>query len=58
VLQRTMERVFKALDLPRRSDIEALNQRLDRVVEAIESVEGSRRPPATARRRSKSGEPD
>jgi polyhydroxyalkanoate synthesis repressor PhaR len=58
VLQRTIERVFKALDLPRRSDIEALNQRLDRVVEAIESVEGSRRPPASARRRSKSGEPD
>ena len=39
VVQRTIERVFKALDLPRRSDIEALNQRLDRVVEAIESLD-------------------
>ena len=56
VVQRTMERVFKALDLPRRSDIQALNQRLDRVVEVIESLEGSRRPPATTRKGSKSGE--
>ena len=28
VVQRTIERVFKALDLPRRSDIEALNDHL------------------------------
>ena len=46
LVQRTVERVFKALDLPRRSDIEALNDRLDRVVEAIESQEASRRAPA------------
>ena len=56
VVQRTMERVFKALDLPRRSDIQALNQRLDRVVEAIESLEDPKRPPATTRKSSKSGE--
>jgi polyhydroxyalkanoate synthesis repressor PhaR len=56
VVQRTIERVFRALDLPRRSDIEALNQRLDRAVEAIESLEGPRRPPATTRKSSKSGE--
>ena len=56
VVQRTMERVFKALDRPRRSDIEALNQRLDRVVEVIESLEDSQRPPATTRKGSKSGE--
>jgi len=43
VVQRTIERVFKALDLPRRSDVEALNERLDRVVRAIESLEKSRR---------------
>jgi polyhydroxyalkanoate synthesis repressor PhaR len=36
LVQRTMERVFKALDLPRRSDIEALNQRLDSVLGALE----------------------
>ena len=45
VVQRTIERVFKALDLPRRSDIEALNQRLDRVTKAIESLDDSQRPP-------------
>ena len=56
VVQRTIERVFKALDLPRRSDIQALNQRLDSVVEAIESLEDPKRPPATTRRASKSGE--
>ena len=56
VVQRTIERVFKALDLPRRSDIEALNQRLDRVVEAIVVLEESQRPPATPRKASKSGE--
>jgi polyhydroxyalkanoate synthesis repressor PhaR len=56
VVQRTIERVFKALDLPRRSDIEALNQRLDRVVEVIGGLEESQRPPATPRKASKSGE--
>ena len=39
LVQRTIERVFRVLDLPRRSDVEALNQRLDRVVEALESLE-------------------
>lgn len=42
VVQRTIERVFKALDLPRRSDVEALNERLDRVVRAIEALEKRR----------------
>ncbi len=56
VVQRTIERVFKALDLPRRSDIEALNQRLDRVTKAIESLDDSQRPPATTRKAAKSGE--
>ena len=56
VVQRTIERVFKALDLPRRSDIEALNQRLDRVVEAIGVLDESQRPPATPRKASKSSE--
>lgn len=37
-LQNAMERVFKLLDLPRRSDIEALNERLQRVADAIERL--------------------
>jgi len=56
VVQRTIERVFNALDLPRRSDIEALNQRLDRVVDAIESLEEPQRPAPATRKASKSGE--
>jgi polyhydroxyalkanoate synthesis regulator phasin len=58
VVQRTIERVFKALDLPRRSDIEALNQRLERVVDAIESLEDPQRPAPATRKASKSSESD
>jgi len=39
LVQRTIERVFRALDLPRRSDIQALNERLDRVVAGLEKLE-------------------
>ncbi len=39
VLQNTVERVFKLLDLPRRSDIDALNRNLDRVARAIEALD-------------------
>lgn len=46
MVHRTIERVFKALDLPRRSDIEELNQRLERVVEAIGSWEKTQPSPA------------
>jgi polyhydroxyalkanoate synthesis repressor PhaR len=42
MLQNAVERVFKLLDLPRRSDIEALNRNLDRVASAIEALERSR----------------
>ena len=53
MLQNAVERVFKLLDLPRRSDIEALNRNLDRVASAIEALErtraGARRPRAAAR---------
>jgi len=42
MLQNAIERVFKLLDLPRRSDIEALNRNLDRVASAIEALERSR----------------
>ena len=37
-----VERVFRALDLPRRSDIEALNENLERVAAALEKLEGER----------------
>jgi hypothetical protein len=48
IVQNAMERVFKLLDLPRRSDIDALNRNLARVAEAIDRLDPERRrePPA------------
>ena len=43
VIQTALERVFKVLDLPRRSDIDALNQNLQRVADAVERLESARR---------------
>ena len=43
-----MERVLKALDLPRRSDIDALNENLRRVADAVEKLEALRREPRGA----------
>ena len=40
-LQAAVEKVFKALDLPRRSDIEVLNDNLERVARALERLEDS-----------------
>jgi polyhydroxyalkanoate synthesis repressor PhaR len=39
MIQKSMERVFKLLDLPRRSDIEALSNNLERVADAVETLE-------------------
>jgi polyhydroxyalkanoate synthesis repressor PhaR len=39
MMQRAVERVFDALDLPRRRDIEALNENLERVAKALERLE-------------------
>jgi polyhydroxyalkanoate synthesis repressor PhaR len=39
VVQNAIERVFKLLDLPRRSDIEALNENLQRVADAVEKLD-------------------
>jgi polyhydroxyalkanoate synthesis repressor PhaR len=39
LVQNAVERVFRLLDLPRRSDIAALNRNLDRVASAIETLE-------------------
>jgi polyhydroxyalkanoate synthesis repressor PhaR len=41
-LQGVLERVFKVLDLPRRSDIEALNTRLSDLAEKLSALESSR----------------
>jgi polyhydroxyalkanoate synthesis repressor PhaR len=46
VIQTAVERVFRVLDLPRRSDIEALNENLQRVAEAVERLESARRAPS------------
>ena len=43
MVQNAVERVFKLLDLPRRSDVEALNRNLERVAEAVESLGGTPR---------------
>lgn len=40
-LQSALERVFGSLDLPRRSDIDALNENLERVARALEQREAS-----------------
>ena len=42
-----VERVFKALDLPRRSDIEALNENLERVAAALERLDDGERETAS-----------
>lgn len=39
LVQRAVERVVRALDLPRRSDIEALSRDLGRVMEALDSMQ-------------------
>ena len=46
VVQRSVERVMRVLDLPRRSDIDALNENLDRVARALENLGPAARPPA------------
>ena len=38
-MQQSVERVFRLLDLPRRSDVESLNKNLERVADAIETLE-------------------
>jgi len=41
LVQNVVERVFRVLDMPRRSDIEALNENLERVASAVETLEKS-----------------
>ncbi|HVN38054.1 MAG TPA: polyhydroxyalkanoate synthesis regulator DNA-binding domain-containing protein [Myxococcota bacterium] len=51
LVQNAVERVFRALDLPRRSDIEALSENLERVAKALERLES--KPTQSARSESK-----
>jgi polyhydroxyalkanoate synthesis repressor PhaR len=48
MIQNAVERVFKLLDLPRRSDIDALSENLRRVADAVERLEALRREPRAA----------
>lgn len=41
-MQGAVEKVFRALDLPRRSDIDALNENLERVAAALERLDTER----------------
>jgi len=43
LVQRAVEGVVRALDLPRRSDVEALSRNLERVVSALESLQRAER---------------
>ncbi|MEE2679148.1 MAG: polyhydroxyalkanoate synthesis regulator DNA-binding domain-containing protein [Myxococcota bacterium] len=43
IVHDAVERVFKVLDLPRRSDIDALNRNLERVADAVDRLESTRR---------------
>ncbi len=43
LVQNAVERVFKLLDLPRRTDIEVLNKNLQRVADALEHLDTSQR---------------
>ena len=48
IIQGAVERVFKLLDLPRRSDIDALNQNLERVADALENLDAFQRASAAS----------
>ena len=45
IVQRAFERMTELMDLPKRAEIEALNQRLDRLADAIERLEKATAPP-------------
>ena len=53
MIQGSVERVFRLLDLPRRSDVDALNDNLERVASAVEMLED-----ALARRAKESTQSD
>ena len=58
MVQNAVERVFKLLDLPRRSDIEALNENLQRVADAVEHLRSMRDAPPPAAEAQARSEPE
>lgn len=56
MMQATIERVFRLLDLPRRSDVESLNDNLERVASAVEMLEDALARKTADRSPTKSGE--
>jgi len=48
IVQGAMERVLKALDLPRRSDLDALSENLERVADALEALQNGGGPATAA----------
>ncbi|CAG0982757.1 hypothetical protein MYXO_01952 [Myxococcaceae bacterium] len=46
MMERALESVFRALDLPRRSDVEELTRNLERVTAALEALQRSEAPAA------------
>jgi polyhydroxyalkanoate synthesis repressor PhaR len=56
LVQAAVERVFRALDLPRRSDIEALSENLERVAKALERLEAQPSGAPAPRAQAESGE--
>jgi polyhydroxyalkanoate synthesis repressor PhaR len=57
MIEGAVERVFKALDLPRRSDIDVLNRNLERVAEALEGLGRTGSAPAARSERARDPEP-
>jgi polyhydroxyalkanoate synthesis repressor PhaR len=57
MIEGAVERVFKALDLPRRSDIDVLNRNLERVAEALEGLGRAGAAPAARSERARDPEP-
>jgi polyhydroxyalkanoate synthesis repressor PhaR len=57
VVQNAVERVFHALDLPRRKDIEALTENLERVATALERLELRTESPERERQRASPSSP-
>ena len=57
LVQGTLERVFKALDLPRRSDVQELTERLEQLTDALDKNYGSKKARTTAKA-ARPSEPD
>ena len=45
IVQNAVERVFKVLDLPRKTDIEHLNRNLEQIAKAVQKLEKASKGP-------------